>query len=125
MGDEKKVYVLDVMGELAQLYSTAKVVFLGGSLVKRGGHNIVEPALFGKPVLFGPHMFNFRYITKVLLKERAAVQIRGKEELVNGLRTLLFDPLKRSELGDNAKRAIAQNRGATKKNLEMISEILR
>ena len=116
---------LDTIGHLNEAYSAATLVFVGGSLVKHGGQNPLEPAVLGRAILFGPHMFNFRYITKVLLKEDAALQITGKEELVKNLKMLLNDPLKRSKLGDNAKRVIAENRGATKKNLEKISEILR
>lgn len=123
--NDKRILILDSIGHLNEAYSAATLVFVGGSLVKHGGQNPVEPAVLGKAMLFGPHMFNFRYITKVLLKEGAALQITGKEDLVKKLKTLLMNPLKRSELGDNAKRAIAQNRGATKKNLEKISEILR
>ena len=122
--NERRIMILDTIGHLNEAYSAATLVFVGGSLVKHGGQNPVEPAVLGRPILFGPHMFNFRYITKVLLKEGAALQIAGKEDLVKNLKMLLMDPLKRSEFGDNAKRAIAQNRGATKKNLEKISEIL-
>jgi len=122
---EIRILILDTIGHLNEAYSAATLVFVGGSLVKHGGQNPVEPAILGRAMLFGPHMFNFRYITKVLLEESAALQVAGKEELVKNLRMLLRDPLKRSSLGDNAKRAIAQNRGATKKNLEKISEILR
>ena len=117
--------ILDTIGHLNEAYSAATLVFIGGSLVKHGGQNPVEPAALGRAILFGPHMFNFRYITKVLLKEDAALQITGKEELIRNLKMLINDPLRRDSLGDNAKRVVAENRGATKKNLEEISEILR
>ena len=123
--DDRRILILDTIGHLNEAYSAATLVFIGGSLVKHGGQNPVEPALLGRPILFGPHMFNFRYITKVLLTEGAALQIAGKEDLVRSSKMLLKDPLKRSELGANAKRVIEKNRGATKKNLEKISEILR
>jgi len=123
--EERRIIILDTIGHLNEAYSAATLVFVGGSLVKHGGQNPVEPAILGRAILFGPHMFNFRYITKVLLKEGAALQISGKEELVKDFKMLLKDPIKRSELGGNAKRAISENRGATKKNLEKISEILK
>ena len=68
--------VLDTIGELAQLYQVATVVFVGGSLVAAGGHNILEPALFGKPIVFGAHMENFAEIAETFLANDAAVQVR-------------------------------------------------
>lgn len=121
----QRILILDTIGHLNEAYSAATLVFVGGSLVKHGGQNPLEPAVLGRAILFGPHMFNFRHITEVLLKEDAALQITGKEELVKNLKMLINDPVRRSKLGDNARRAIAQNRGATKKNLEKIREILR
>src|SRR4029079_3203495 len=73
--------VLDTIGELAQLYQIATVVFVGGSLVPAGGHNILEPALYGKPVVFGPHMENFAEIADAFVTNGAAVQLRGEREL--------------------------------------------
>src|SRR5207247_1145730 len=70
------VIVLDSIGELAQLYQVATVVFVGGSLADHGGHNILEPAIFGKPVMFGPHMQNFREIAEAFLVNGAAIQVR-------------------------------------------------
>ena len=70
------VVVLDTIGELARLYQIATVVFVGGSLVDAGGHNILEPAMFGKPIVFGPHMQNFAEIAEVFLTNRAALQVR-------------------------------------------------
>ena len=98
---------------------------MGGSLIKHGGQNPIEPAVLGRAILFGPNMFNFRYIANVLLREGAALQITGKEELVKFSRMLLKDIPERLKLGDNAKRVVADNRGATKKNLRQISEILK
>jgi len=120
-----RIMVLDTIGHLNEAYSAATLVFIGGSLVKHGGQNPIEPAVLGRAILFGPHMFNFRYITEVLLKEGAALQVTGREDLAGNLKTLLEYPLKRSRLGNNAKKVIAKNRGATKKNLEKISGILR
>jgi 3-deoxy-D-manno-octulosonic-acid transferase len=75
------VVVLDTMGELAQLYQLATAVFVGGSLADVGGHNILEPAIFGKPIVFGPHMQNFREIADAFLANRAAVQVQSAREL--------------------------------------------
>ena len=70
------VVVLDTIGELAQLYQVATVVFVGGSLVDAGGHNILEPAVFGKPIVFGPHMHNFAEIARTFLENRGAIQVQ-------------------------------------------------
>ncbi len=72
--------VLDTIGELAQLYQIATAVFVGGSLVPSGGHNILEPAVFGKPIVFGPHMENFSEIAEAFVTNGAAVQVRGERE---------------------------------------------
>ena len=68
--------ILDTIGELAQLFQIATAVFVGGSLVDAGGHNILEPAVFGKPIVFGPHMENFAEIAQTFLDNGAAIQIR-------------------------------------------------
>ena len=70
------VVVLDTIGELAQLYQLATAVFVGGSLADHGGHNILEPAIYGKPVVFGPHMQNFKEIADAFLTNGAAVQVQ-------------------------------------------------
>ena len=72
------VVILDTIGELAQLYQVATAVFVGGSLVDAGGHNILEPAVFGKPIVFGPHMENFAEIARTFLDNGAAVQVRDR-----------------------------------------------
>jgi 3-deoxy-D-manno-octulosonic-acid transferase len=122
---ERQILILDKIGHLNEAYSIATIVFVGGSLIRHGGQNPVEPAVMGRAILFGPHMFNFKYITNALLEEGAALQVSGREDMVKNLNMLLKDPPKRAEIGDNAKRVIARNRGATKKNLEKMSEVLR
>lgn len=119
-----RILILDTIGHLNEAYSVASMVFVGGSLIEHGGQNPVEPAVLGRAILFGPHMFNFRYITETLLKRDAAVQVNGPEELAGKIKVLIRDPVRRKSLGDNAKKVIADNRGATKKNLEEIRKIL-
>src|SRR5207245_6831104 len=75
------VVVLDTIGELAQVYQLATAVFVGGSLVDQGGHNILEPAVFGKPIVFGPHMQNFKEIAEEFLANGAAVQVASDRDL--------------------------------------------
>ena len=120
-----RVIILNTIGQLNDAYAVATIVFIGGSLVRHGGQNPIEPAIFAKPILFGPHMFNFKYIADVFLKEKGAIQIFNVEDLVKKCKFLLSDANARAVLGENAKRAVLANRGATKKNLEKISEILR
>jgi 3-deoxy-D-manno-octulosonic-acid transferase len=97
------VVILDTIGELAQLYKVATVVFVGGSLVDAGGHNILEPAVFGKAIVFGPHMHNFTEIARTFIENRGAVQVQADAELENVLVELLSDPVKRAGLGAAAR----------------------
>ena len=104
--------ILDTIGELAQLYQIATVVFVGGSLVDAGGHNILEPAVFGKPIVFGPHMQNFAEIARTFLENRGAVQVHSATELETVLVELLSDPVRRASLGAAARALVEANRGA-------------
>ena len=118
------VVVLDTMGELAQLYQIATVVFVGGSLVNAGGHNILEPAVFGRPIVFGPFMQNFAEIARAFLDNAAAIQVQTPGELETVLRELLGDPVRRAGLGAAAQALIEANRGARTKTLAVISQVL-
>ncbi|MDD2679406.1 MAG: 3-deoxy-D-manno-octulosonic acid transferase [Candidatus Omnitrophica bacterium] len=122
-GAVNPVFILDSVGELANFYAAADVVFVGGSLVKKGGHNILEPASLGKPVIFGPYMFNFRDITDMFLKNNAAIMVKEGSGLLSSVTRLLKDNSLSSRLGANAGRVIAGNRGATKKNSAAISAL--
>ena len=121
---KKSILILDTFGELGKLYSLATIVFMGGSLVRRGGHNIVEPAAFGKPIVFGPYMFNFRDMAKSFLENKAAVEVKDKKELLETLERLLKDESKRATLGRNAKGLIDKNKGATERNINELTEFI-
>ncbi len=116
--------VLDSIGELAQLYQVATAVFVGGSLVPAGGHNILEPALYGKPILFGPHMENFKEIAETFLANSAAIQVRTGRELEEQVVALMGDPVGRARLGAAARALIDANRGAKDRTLAVIAELL-
>src|SRR5437867_2269182 len=118
------VVVLDSIGELAQIYQVATAVFVGGSLVDHGGHNILEPAVFGKPIVFGPHMHNFREIADAFVSNDAAVQVPSDRELEGALLALVTDPVRRARLGAAARALVEANRGAKTKTLEVITELL-
>lgn len=119
-----QVVILDTMGELACLYQIATVVFVGGSLVDAGGHNILEPAAFGKPIAFGPYMHNFAEIADLFLANGAACQVQSAGELERLLEALLGDPVERARLGAAARALVDANRGATARSLAAITELL-
>jgi 3-deoxy-D-manno-octulosonic-acid transferase len=118
------VVILDTIGELAQVYQAATVVFVGGSLVPVGGHNILEPAVHGKPIVFGQHMQNFAEIADTFLAGRAAVQVRSGRELEDTLIELLAEPSERERLGESARALVAANRGARERSLAAIADVL-
>jgi 3-deoxy-D-manno-octulosonic-acid transferase len=118
------VVVLDSIGELGQIYQLATAVFVGGSLADHGGHNILEPAIFGKPVVFGPHMQNFQEIADTFLASGAAVQVQTERDLDQVLLSLLTDPVRRAALGAAARALVEANRGAKDKTLALIEEVL-
>ena len=119
------VLLLDTMGELDLVYELADVVFVGGSLVPVGGHNLLEPARCGKPVLHGPHMANFLEITRLLNKAGASRRVAAQAELLSNLEALYLDPPLRSRMGRNGRLVVERNAGATLKTLERIRPFLR
>ena len=116
--------VLDTIGELAEVYQIATIVFVGGSLVRAGGHNILEPAVFGKPIVFGPHMENFAEIAETFLANDAAVQVRSDRELETAMVSLMGDPVRRARLGAAARALVDANRGAKDKTLAVIAGLV-
>ncbi len=115
---DANVMVLDTLGELASIYRATDVVFIGGSLAKWGGHNLIEPAAEGKPVVFGPHMSNFQEIASSFLEADAAVQVSGQNELREELSRLLKDETWRCGVGARAREHVEANRGAGRKTME-------
>ncbi len=105
-------------------------VFVGGSLVPKGGHNVLEPALYAKPIVIGPHMENFREIASEFLRRGALLQLRGADhhaltsELREAFARLLSDKDYAETLGSNARRAIDENRGAAARTVEIIAKYL-
>ncbi len=120
----KNILVLDTFGELSRLYRLATIVFMGGSLVKRGGHNIVEPAVFGKPIVFGPYMFNFRDMARSFLENKAAIKVKNSKVLLGTLEMLLKDGNRRTILGRNAKELIDRSKGATERNIGELERLI-
>jgi 3-deoxy-D-manno-octulosonic-acid transferase len=118
------VVVLDTIGELATIYQIATVVFVGGSLVATGGHNVLEPAVFGKPIVFGPHMENFLEIAEAFVTNGAGVQLPGDEELEDAFVSLMGDPVRRARLGAAARALVEANRGAKEKSVTVLAALL-
>ena len=118
------IILLDSIGELTAVFEYATLVFMGGTLVPRGGHNVLEPARFEKPVVFGPYMENFRDMARTFLAARAAIRVRDVDELAVELERLLNTPSVAAELGRNGKRLVEKNSGATERALEAIRTCL-
>jgi 3-deoxy-D-manno-octulosonic-acid transferase len=118
------VVVLDTIGELATIYQIATIVFVGGSLVATGGHNVLEPAVFGKPIVFGPHMQNFLEIADAFVTNGAGVQLTGDQELEEAFLSLMSDPVRRARLGAAARALVEANRGANEKSVGVLAALL-
>jgi 3-deoxy-D-manno-octulosonic-acid transferase len=106
------VYLVDTMGELKMLYAASDVAFVGGSMVPRGGHNILEAAAVGVPVMFGPYMVNFKEIARGVLSHKAAIQCQNKDELINSIVALYEQPVYRNALAEKGMEFVRQNQGA-------------
>ncbi|MCP4951578.1 MAG: 3-deoxy-D-manno-octulosonic acid transferase, partial [Proteobacteria bacterium] len=107
-------------GELKYFYEEATVVFIGKSLSAQGGQNPIEPAGLAKPIVFGPHMGNFKEITAKFLVNDAAIQVTDETGLESVIDTLLSDQAMRSRLGESARKVVQHNEGAVERTVEMI-----
>lgn len=119
---EESVILLDTIGELGKIYSLADLVFVGGSLVEFGGHNILEPAAHGKLVFFGPHMFDFKESTRILLDNKAAIQVKDKEELKEKMKAALANYEQFSGYGEMAWNIVQTNKGASRRIITYIEK---
>jgi 3-deoxy-D-manno-octulosonic-acid transferase len=120
VGPVPPVILIDTMGELGRLYGLADVVFVGGSLIPHGGQNMMEPAGLGKPVLLGPHTFNFADSVELLLEEDALRVVQSADELTSALEDLLLDGEGRAAMGFRARAVIEKNKGASRRNLDVV-----
>ncbi|GMB00004.1 3-deoxy-D-manno-octulosonic acid transferase [Pelosinus sp. IPA-1] len=118
------VVVLNTIGELGKIYSIGDIVFVGGSLVPKGGHNILEPAVHGKAILVGPYMFNFKDIYDLFSKRGACETAFDCDDLTEKLIAILANDEKRQLIGERALLITRENRGAANKTVQHIKEIL-
>jgi 3-deoxy-D-manno-octulosonic-acid transferase len=121
------VLIVDTMGELIRFYAMADIAYVGGSLFFRksnkGGHNLMEPAMRGLAVLFGPYNFSFRDTVATLMNEAAGIMVRNREDLYEQLGDLLTHPERITELGQKARTVMLRQRGATARNIELLSRL--
>jgi 3-deoxy-D-manno-octulosonic-acid transferase len=118
------VLVLDTMGELPRLYALATVVFVGGSLVPAGGHNVLEAAVAGRPVIVGPHMENFQEIADELTADGALLRADGAEALGDAVAALIADPERAEDVGRRAHAVVERNRGAVRRTVEALAALV-
>jgi 3-deoxy-D-manno-octulosonic-acid transferase len=117
---DERVIVIDVIGELFKVYSLATVVFCGGSLVPRGGQNILEPAAWGKVIFYGPFMDDFRDERELLEKSGAGITVKSREELLEGILKLMSDPPGLAGKGECGRAVVIANMGAAERYAEVI-----
>lgn len=123
-GTAHQVFVIDTMGELMPFYAAADLAFVGGSLVPIGGHNVLEPAALSRPVLVGPHTFNFEEITLTLIRSGAAKRVLRGEQLGNDVLGLLRDGKRRGSMGQLARVVFDSERGAVRRVMALIDRLL-
>ena len=123
-GHATQCFVIDSMGELLRFFAAADVAFVGGSLVSIGGHNVLEPAAFGKPVLVGPYTYNFEEITQLLLDERGGQRVDDGSGLGAEVLSLLRDPERRAAMGGAARQVFESERGSVGKVMELVDRLL-
>ena len=118
------VLVLDTIGQLKLFYSLAWLVFVGGSLIKHGGQNMIEPAFFAKPILFGPHTFNFKDIASMFISGGGALLVRDTASLTKAISTIYEDEVSATNMGKRAKEIVISNQGATAETIDAVKTIL-
>lgn len=119
------VIVVDTIGDLADIYQTASIAFVGGSLIPRGGQNVLEPAGLGITVVLGPHTFDFKEDVDMLRAGDAVLEVADGAELRNTVSALLDDPDRRDGIGERARKLILEKRGASKVTFDRIKQLFR
>ena len=121
---EARILLVDTVGELGAWWGTAQVAFVGGSLGRRGGQNMIEPAAYGAAVCFGPNTQNFRDIVGILLAREAAVVVRSGQELTAFVRRCLEDPAWAAQLGQRAQALVLEQQGATDRTFQHLQSLM-
>ncbi len=116
--------LVDTMGELSRLYAAGTVVYVGGSLVPIGGHNVLEPAAHGRPVLFGPHMGNFAEMARLFREQGAGLEVQDAASLAAAALRLLGDPAEARRMGEAGRRIVATHRGAAERTVALLEPLL-
>jgi 3-deoxy-D-manno-octulosonic-acid transferase len=120
---EPQVVLIDKMGILAMLYAICDLAFVGGSMVKKGGHNPLEPAAFLKPVLFGPHMTDFFEVSKILTHSSGAMTVQTKEELKTAVLSIVNDKEKQKKMGARNYQVFKENSGAVERTITVLEQM--
>lgn len=121
---DEDVIILDTIGELGQVYSIGDVIYVGGSLVTHGGHNILEPAAHGKAIIVGHHMENFKDTHALFTNRNACITVNSPEELVEETKKLFDDAKRRKQLEDETLKIVLENRGAARKSAIILRQVL-
>jgi 3-deoxy-D-manno-octulosonic-acid transferase len=123
--DKRQVLLINTTGELVNFFPNADIVYMGKTLCNNtGGHNIIEPALFAKPIVHGPHMENFRKVAACFQNNQATIQVNHEAELETAIDRLLTSPKASNALGNRAYQTVQDNRGATETTITLITELL-
>lgn len=120
----RDVLLVDTLGEVLDFYSVADLVFVGGSFVPIGGHNLLEASLLSKPVLFGPHIHNFKEISKKLVRSGAGVMVADQSQFECQSLTMLKDPARCKAMGEAGLTLVAENAGATERTMRHLTKVL-
>jgi 3-deoxy-D-manno-octulosonic-acid transferase len=119
-----RVIILDTRGELAAVYRHGVVAFVGGTLVPVGGHNVLEPAVWGRPVLFGPYTDHCAELAEFLLQGGGALQVGSGSDVAMQVARLLKDRPALDAMGAAARRVVLENRGAVQQTLDALAPLL-
>ena len=122
--DGEDIIILDTIGELGQVYSIGDVIYVGGSLVTHGGHNILEPAAHGKAIIVGHHMENFKDTHALFKNRNACITVNNAEELAEEAKKLFDDPAHRKQLEEETLKIVLENRGASRKSAILLRKVL-
>lgn len=119
-----EVIFLDTLGDLPAFYSLADIAFVGGSLVDAGGHNLMEPARWRKPILFGPYMANFSELADEMKRKGGGIEVRGREDLVREISGLLVDRRKAQRIGELAYAVVEGDHGVVDRSMDLVTRYL-